>query len=280
MVRAQRLVSTRALVLMPFAIALNIVLGSVVGQVLRLPIYLDSIGTILVGALAGPIPGLLTGVISDLLWGYAIPPPIGSPTSGPFAITAGCIGLLAGLSARLGVFRRRPAGDPRSAVLVIGGALLALAVTAYTFSRAYASSRAFNATTGFDAGAFTGSRIAFSIVLLAFLVLGTYAVAVRRDTGLVLALAAGLITGLVAAVVSAPIAAYVFGGVTGSGADALVAAFRAGGSSVYAAVLQQGLLSDPLDKMLTFLTVYLVIARLPRRQLLRFPNGERLADPG
>ena len=87
--------ATRTLVLMPFAMALNIVLGSVVGQFLRLPIYLDSIGTVLVGALAGPLPGLVTGVLSDLLWGYAIPPPVGSPTVGPFSITAGFIGLLA-----------------------------------------------------------------------------------------------------------------------------------------------------------------------------------------
>jgi energy-coupling factor transport system substrate-specific component len=114
-------------------------------------------------------------------------------------------------------------------------------------------------------------------VLLVFAGLAIYGFAVRRDLGAVLSLAAGLGIGIVAALVSAPIAAYVFGGVTGSGADALVAAFRAGGASLYAAVLQQGLLSDPLDKMFTCFTVYLLIASLPRRQLLRFPNGERLA---
>jgi len=68
--------------------------------------------------------------------------------------------------------------------------------------------------------------------------------------------------------------------VTGSGTDLLVAAFRAGGAGLYGAVLQQGLLSDPLDKMITCFVVYLVVAGLPRRQLLRFPNGERLAPDG
>ena len=47
-----------------------------------------------------------------------------------------------------------------------------------------------------------------------------------------------------AAVVSAPIAAYVFGGVTGFGGDAVIAAFRAAGASLYQATLAQGLLAD------------------------------------
>src|SRR5256885_8202441 len=87
--------STRVIVLMPIAIAINIVLGVTVQQYLKLPIYLDSIGTILVGVLAGPIPGALTGILSNLIWQYA--PVIGGGTIGPFAITAAVIGLLAGL---------------------------------------------------------------------------------------------------------------------------------------------------------------------------------------
>ncbi len=49
--------STRVIALIPVAIAINIVLGYTVQTVLKLPIYLDSIGTILVGVLAGPIAG-------------------------------------------------------------------------------------------------------------------------------------------------------------------------------------------------------------------------------
>jgi energy-coupling factor transport system substrate-specific component len=83
----------------------------------------------------------------------------------------------------------------------------------------------------------------------------------------------------VAAIVSAPIAAYVFGGVTGSGVDVLVVAFRSAGSSLYAATLQQGLLSDPLDKMITSFVVFLIVANLPRRFIARFPIGDRLMEP-
>ena len=51
---------TRTIVLMPLAIAINIILGQTVAAALKIPIYLDSIGTILVGVLAiqvGPPPG-------------------------------------------------------------------------------------------------------------------------------------------------------------------------------------------------------------------------------
>ena len=44
----------------------------------------------------------------------------------------------------------------------------------------------------------------------------------------------GLATGVIAAIISAPMAAYVFGGVTGSGTDLLVAAFRASGANIVA----------------------------------------------
>ena len=53
---------TRTIVLMPIAIALNIILGQTVAAAIKLPIYLDSIGTILVGVLAGPLAGALTGL--------------------------------------------------------------------------------------------------------------------------------------------------------------------------------------------------------------------------
>ena len=61
---------TRTIVLMPLAIAINIVLGQTVGAALKIPIYLDSIGTILVGVLAGPIPGALTGFLANIIWSY------------------------------------------------------------------------------------------------------------------------------------------------------------------------------------------------------------------
>ena len=257
--------TTRTLVLMPVAIALNIALGSTVQQALKLPIYLDSVGTVLTGVLAGPLAGAATGALTNLIWAYVLPPPVQAPTAGPFAITAAAIGLLAGLWGWLSVFRSRHAADPRSLLLALAAAVAVALVIAYTFSRAYT-----------HPGAVNISELAFVVVVAVFIVVSAWLLFARRDAGAVLVLAAGLVTGLVAALISAPIAAFVFGGVTGFGGDVIVAAFRAAGSSLYQATLQQGLLSDPLDKMITCLLVFFVLAAMPRRLLARFPNGDRL----
>lgn len=271
---------TRTIVLMPIAIAINIALGAAVQQGLKLPIYLDSIGTILVGILAGPFAGLATGALANLIWGYLLPAPIGVATIGPFAITAAVIGLLAGLWGYLGLFRPRLGETGRTYAVAVIAAVLVGGLALYTYTRAYASLEQFqanvfgNATVTFDQ-----SRIFFAFIMIVFVALIAWAIFLRRDIGAVYAIGAGLVTGIVAAIVSAPIAAIVFGGVTGSGVDLLVVAFRSAGSSLYTATLQQGLLSDPLDKMITSFVVFFIVTNLPRRFVARFPNGERLLAP-
>jgi hypothetical protein len=271
--------TTRTIVLIPIAIAINIVLGATVQQVLKLPIYLDSIGTILVGVAAGPLAGLLTGVLSNLIWGYLLPAPIGSSFIGPFAITAGVIGLLAGLWGRMGLFRARR-GDTSSIPGAVVAVILVGALALYTFTRAYASPTDFQNITGFDPSTIDESRIFFLLILVIFVALIAFALFLRRDVGAVYAIGAGLVTGIVAAIVSAPIAAVVYGGVTGGSAtDLLVAAFRAGGDSLYASTLKQGLLSDPMDKMITSFVVFFILGNLSQRFIARFPNGGRLVSP-
>ena len=270
--------TTRVIVMMPVAIAINIVLGASVQQGLKLPIYLDSIGTILVGVLAGPLAGALTGILSNLIWGYVIPAPIGSTVIGPFAITAGVIGLLAGLWGQLGLFRPR-----KGHVVSIAGAVVAVVLVAalalYTYSRAYASPDAFNNNVFGNASiTMDQSRAFFLVVMVVYVALVASALFLRRDVGAVYAIGAGLVTGIAAAVVSAPISAVVYGGVTGSGTDALVAAFRAGGDSLYQSTLKQGLLSDPMDKMITSFVVFFIIGSLSRRFVARFPNGEKAIE--
>jgi energy-coupling factor transport system substrate-specific component len=104
--RRSRDLSTATLSLMPVAIAINIAVGSIV-YFLRLPIYLDSIGTVLVGVLAGPFAGALTGLLANLIW--SILPVAGGagPTAAFFAPVAGVIGLMAGFWGARGVFRLR-----------------------------------------------------------------------------------------------------------------------------------------------------------------------------
>ena len=116
----------------------------------------------------------------------------------------------------------------------------------------------------------------FLVFIVGFLAL----LFIRRDLTVAYVVVAGVGTGLVAALISAPIAANLFSGVTGAGTDFLVAAFRQAGSDIQAATFQQGLLSDPVDKLVTFFTVYLILNAMARRTKARFPQGERLIETG
>jgi energy-coupling factor transport system substrate-specific component len=89
-------------------------------------------------------------------------------------------------------------------------------------------------------------------------------------------LAGGAFTGVVAAFIAAPIAASLFGGVTGSGADFVIAAFRQAGASLQQAVLGQSLVSDPVDKVIAYFVVYLILGAMATRTKARFPQGEYL----
>ena len=260
---------TRVIVLMPVAIAINIVLGYTVQTVLKLPVYLDSIGTILVGVLAGPIAGALTGILANLIWQYA--PGIGGGTIGPFAITAGVIGLLAGLWGSLGVYRSRPAtGTQLGIAAVIAGALVVLLVIPILNNPAYTDPN----IGGYPDWVFTA---AVAIAVIAAIVVAAF-IYLRRDLAGFAVAVAGVITGICAALVSAPISAIAFGGVTGGGTDLIVAALRQGGSDVFNASLGQGLFSDPIDKTITSFVVFIILASLSPRMVARFPLGERIVS--
>ena len=268
---------TRTLVLMPIAIAINIVLGQTIASVLKIPVYLDSIGTVLVGVLAGPIPGLVTGLLSNLLWTYVLPAPFHSDVAAPFAVVAAFIGFYAGLVAQWGLLRSRPLADwGRVAlaavvvILVIGG------IGFYGFVPFYAGAD----FTFFNPNAQADPFFTVLGYLVALLIVGSIVgllalLVVRRDVGVAYVAIAGLVCGIVSAIISAPIAARVFGGVTGSGTDLLVAAFQKAGSDLSTAVLQQGLLSDPIDKTVTFFVVFVLLQTLSRRVIARFPQGEK-----
>lgn len=180
--------NTFSIVLIPVAIAINIAVGTFIVN-LHVPLYLDSIGTVLVGVLVGPWAGALTGFLANLVWTLTgLYPPAFA-----WAGVAAIIGILAAVFGRGGWFK----------------------------------------------------------------------VWWRAAIG-------GLITGIVAAILSAPIAAYVFGGVTGSGMDTLVGVFRAAGLDMLGANMAQGVVSDPIDKMVSFFVVWAVLLALPVRFKARF----------
>ena len=119
--------STATLALMPVAIAINIAVGAIV-VALRLPIYLDSIGTVLVGVVAGPWAGALTGLLANLIWAILPVPGGAGPTVAFFAPVAAVIGLMAGFWAGRGAFRLRADDERVGAFLALAAGVAASAV--------------------------------------------------------------------------------------------------------------------------------------------------------
>jgi energy-coupling factor transport system substrate-specific component len=77
------------LVLVPVGIALNVV-GNLLNTTLKLPLFLDTIGTMLVAVTCGPWLGALTGGLSNIISS------ISSPADWAFAIVNILIGLIVG----------------------------------------------------------------------------------------------------------------------------------------------------------------------------------------
>ncbi|MBR4377290.1 MAG: ECF transporter S component [Bacilli bacterium] len=82
---------TKVLTTIALSVAINIV-GSKISLFLSLPIFLDSIGTILAGATLGPIAGLVTALVGGLVNGV-----LGDIYSIYFAPSGMIMGLLAGV---------------------------------------------------------------------------------------------------------------------------------------------------------------------------------------
>lgn len=83
--------------LIPVCVAINIV-GFQIAQLLRLPIFLDAIGTVLAGAVGGPWIGLVVGGVTNAING------IFNPVYFVFAPVSMIMGLVAGLLSWRGMF--------------------------------------------------------------------------------------------------------------------------------------------------------------------------------
>ncbi len=186
---AQRRFSSLSLVLIVICIAINMIGGQLVSM-LKLPIFLDSIGTLISAVLLGPWIGMLTGLLTNLLWGL-----LTDPVAAAFAPVAMVIGLVAGGLARAGWFRTLPK-------VIISGIIITLAVT----------------------------------------------------------------------VVAVPLRTWLFGGVTGSGADLFVAWMHSMGQNLIESVAITVLGANLIDKILTAIIVWVLLRQLPQRTMRHFPD--------
>lgn len=108
------LVKMRVLALIPCGIALNLALGTLI-HTLKLPVYVDAVGTIAVTLLAGLRAGLAVGVSSFLIGGV-----LTNPVLPWFAGTQACIALYTYVVGRRGWFSiSRPTDSGRAGPKVI-----------------------------------------------------------------------------------------------------------------------------------------------------------------
>lgn len=82
------------LLTIPICVAINVV-GDQIVQILKLPIFLDVIGTVLIAMISGPWTAAVTGILTNLCMGIT-----DNPTLIPFAITSAAVGIVAGFFAR------------------------------------------------------------------------------------------------------------------------------------------------------------------------------------
>ena len=89
--------STAVIVLIPACIIINY-LGKLIASVLKLPLWLDSIGTCIGACLGGPIIGGICGAANNLIYGFTT----GDNITLVYALTCFFIGIAVGVMARLG----------------------------------------------------------------------------------------------------------------------------------------------------------------------------------
>lgn len=111
---------------MSIAIVINL-LGGFIAIALKLPIFIDTIGTFLIAFLFGPISGAITGLATSLINGFAF-----DPYSLYFFPIQVIIGLVAGFLYKKGLFK----GNLIILSILISsilGSLVASLISAYVF---------------------------------------------------------------------------------------------------------------------------------------------------
>ena len=89
------------IVLIPACIGINY-LGKLFASVLKLPLWLDSIGTCIGAVLGGPIIGGICGAANNLIYGFTT----GDSITLVYALTSLGIGVAVGIMARLGRMKK------------------------------------------------------------------------------------------------------------------------------------------------------------------------------
>ncbi len=111
--------TTMGIVMIPVAVAINFV-GKEIANLLSLPMWLDSIGTILAAVVAGPWIGAISGAVNNIFFGLTM--------DGGFSIMYGltsiAIAIVAGILAYFGWFKSLPKAIMAGLLLAITAAIV------------------------------------------------------------------------------------------------------------------------------------------------------------
>ena len=92
--------STKTLVLIPISVGINLV-GGMIASSLKLPLFLDMIGTILSAALGGPWVAALVGFLTNVFLAL-----VSNPVYLPYSLVSIGCGLVTGFMIRGGLFKK------------------------------------------------------------------------------------------------------------------------------------------------------------------------------
>lgn len=119
-------ISIHHITILAFAVCINLI-GGQIALMLKLPIYLDSIGTMFIGALLGPVYGMLPNLLSGIIFGM---------TTDIYSLYYAPVGMLIGLMCGL-VFHKRTKAIwwPLLAALIVTvpGTIVSSLITAFLF---------------------------------------------------------------------------------------------------------------------------------------------------
>lgn len=128
--------NTFKITIMSIAVVLNII-GAFIAVALKLPIFIDTIGTFLSAFLFGPVGGMLTGIVTSLINGLTF-----DPYSLYFIPVQVIIGLMAGICYKKNLFKGK--------FLILGiiittvmGSLMASLISAFVFGGITSSGTSF-----------------------------------------------------------------------------------------------------------------------------------------
>lgn len=128
--RSFRIPTNYVIALIPAAVALNIV-GNYINDSLRLPTFLDMIGTAVVAITIGPWWGALAGALTNTVNGF-----ISSPISLPFAVVNVVGALVWGYGVRWGMAKSLPRYFILALLVALASTLMAVPIYVFLFGGA------------------------------------------------------------------------------------------------------------------------------------------------